>query len=536
MVSEIQKTQKPPTSSIQEETSRYKEAAPTIAQEEEQTPAIAQKITFEDRTIKGCQNHSSAQGFSCAFDISAENLGSADFKRDYGIKYAYISGGMYRGIASKELVIAMGKAGLMGFLGTAGLSLEQIERDIDAIQEALSEREAYGINLICDLSDPSMEMKTVELYLGKGIQNIEAAAFMQITPALVWYRLKGLCKDFQGAVHCKHRILAKISRPEVAKAFMSPAPERIVSKLLSEGKISQEQAELSKQVPMSHDICVEADSGGHTDQGIATVLLPSIQSLRKEMMNQYSDGKPLRLGLAGGLGTPEAAAAAFVMGADFIITGSINQCTVEAGMSDAVKDLLQDINVQDTDYAPAGDMFELGAKVQVLKKGVFFPARANKLFMLYNHYPSLEAIPESIRTQLQQKYFKKSFHEIWQETEEYFKTIGKKEEIDKAHSNPKHKMALVFRWYFGYTARLAFKGDENNRVDYQVHTGPALGAFNQWVKGTELENWRNRHVDQIAEKLMKETAALLSARMKKFLEKNELAANQTHPALATQRM
>ncbi len=28
-------------------------------------------------------------------------------------------------------------------------------------------------------------------------------------------------------------------------------------------------------------------------------------------------------------------------------------------MSDSVKDLLQDINIQDTDYAPAGDMFEV---------------------------------------------------------------------------------------------------------------------------------------------------------------------------------
>lgn len=53
------------------------------------------------------------------------------------------------------------------------------------------------------------------------------------------------------------------------------------------------------------------------------------------------------------------------------MTGSINQCTVEAGTSDDVKDLLQQLNIQDTDYAPAGDMFEMGAKIQVMKKGVF---------------------------------------------------------------------------------------------------------------------------------------------------------------------
>ena len=48
-----------------------------------------------------------------------------------------------------------------------------------------------------------------------------------------------------------------------------------------------------------------------------------------------------RLGAAGGLGVPEAVAAAFVLGADFVLTGSINQCTAECGTSERVKDMLQ---------------------------------------------------------------------------------------------------------------------------------------------------------------------------------------------------
>jgi trans-AT polyketide synthase, acyltransferase and oxidoreductase domains len=47
-------------------------------------------------------------------------------------------------------------------------------------------------------------------------------------------------------------------------------------------------------------------------------------------------------------------------------------------------------------------------------------------------------------------------------------------------------------------------------VDFQVHCGPALGAFNQWVAGTELQSWRGRHVDQIAERLMAAAADHLS--------------------------
>ena len=94
--------------------------------------------------------------------------------------------------------------------------------------------------------------------------------------------------------------------------------------------------------------------------------------------------------------------------------------------------------------------------------------------------------------------------------EYYLKT--QPQEIDKAERMPKHKLALVFRWYFIHTARLAINGDTTDKINYQVHTGPAMGAFNQWVKGTSIENWRERHVDDIAKKLMCETAALLNLR------------------------
>lgn len=56
------------------------------------------------------------------------------------------------------------------------------------------------------------------------------------------------------------------------------------------------------------------------------------------------------------------------MQADFVETGSINQCTVEAGTSDMVKNMLLKLNIQDTDYVTASDMFEYGAKMQVVKK------------------------------------------------------------------------------------------------------------------------------------------------------------------------
>jgi trans-AT polyketide synthase/acyltransferase/oxidoreductase domain-containing protein len=445
-------------------------------------------------------------------NIKPDNLGSEEYKEDYNLRYAYATGGMYRGIASKELVVRMGKAGMMSYFGTGGLDLESIEDAIKYIQENLPNKEPYGINLI----NNSLEKEMIELFLKYNVHNLEAAAYIQLTQALVKFRLKGVKKlKDNGLIKIENRIQAKVSRPEIAEQFLSPAPERIVNRLLRDGEITEEEATLSRQVPMADDLCVEADSGGHTDHGVAYALMPAMKRLCDDMMRKYGYTKKVRIGAAGGIGTPEAAAAAFILGADFILTGSINQCTVEAGTSDRVKDLLQEMNVQDTEYAPAGDMFELGAKVQVMKRGLLFPARSNKLYTLYQHHRSLDEIDEKTRKLLEEKYFKRSFESIYDEVKKY---LEKKDsaQIEFAEKNPKLKMALIFRWYFDHASRLALSGCEEQVVDYQIQCGPALGAFNQWVKGTELESWHNRHVDQIGEVIMMEASELLNKRYREF--------------------
>jgi len=434
--------------------------------------------------------------------ITAESLGSAEFRREYNLKFAYTVGGMYRGISSVDLVVRMGRAGMLAFFGTAGLDADVITQSLTEIQRQLPNGEPYGINVVNGHSQEEI----IDLLLRHDVRNLEASAFIQITPALVKWRLHGLRREGSGnAISVNRKLMAKVSRPEVAEAFMSPAPKKLVMQLLQQGAVSPETAELSQHVPMADDVCIEADSGGHTDQGVASVLMPSLIRLRDEMMAKHRYARKIRMGAAGGIGTPEATAAAFILGADFVLTGSINQCTVEAGTSNIVKDMLQEINVQDTGYAPAGDMFEMGAKVQVLRRGVFFPSRANKLYALYQHYDSLDAIDEQTKRQIQDKYFHKSFEDVYEDVKAFFPP----QEIERAEKNPRVKMALIFRWYFGYSSRIAMQGLEELKVDFQVHCGPSLGAFNQWVKGTQLQDWRSRHVDEIGVKIMSDAADYL---------------------------
>jgi trans-AT polyketide synthase/acyltransferase/oxidoreductase domain-containing protein len=440
--------------------------------------------------------------------IGPERLGSAAFRRDYRVRYAYVAGGMFRGVASVDLVVRMARAGLMAFFGTGGLGLDEVGQALEDITSRLMPGASFGMNLLHALGDPQAEQDIVDLYLRHDVRFIEAAAYPQVTPAVVRFRFSGAHRNGAGPTAVR-RVLAKVSRPEVARAFMAPPEEKILHQLVRDGRLTAAEADAARSLPVSSDVCVEADSGGHTDGGAAFTLLPAMVGLRDEVAAAHRLHEQVRVGAAGGIGAPEAIAAAFVLGADFVVTGSVNQCSPEAGTSDAVKDLLAGLDVQDTGYAPAGDMFELGARVQVVRKGTLFAARANKLYQLYRQHESLDEIDAATRRSIETSCFGQSFDEVWEETRRYLKGQGRERDIEAAQANPKHKMALVFRWYFARSARTAIQGDPGDRVNYQIHCGPAIGAFNRFVKGTSLEDWRSRHVDEIADRLMCRAAALL---------------------------
>ena len=442
--------------------------------------------------------------------IHPRNLGSSEFRQRHSVRHSYVAGSMYKGIASRELVIRMGEAGLLGFLGTGGLKFDRMKSDLLHIQSRLGNRRAYGMNLLASPFSPEVEKATVDLFLKHGVPRIEAAAFTQMSPDLVRFRVAGLQRETDGVVRPPRMVLAKASRPEVAEQFLSPPPPSVLGKLVVKGLITPQEAELAAEIPMADDLCVEADSGGHTDQGVASTLLPVMLRMRDELSKRHGYSFRICVGLAGGLGAPEAVAAALVLGADFVLTGSINQCSVESGASDAVKDLLQGANVQDTDIVPAGDMFEIGAKVQVFKKGLLFPGRAKKLYELYRQFNSLDEIDSKTREQIENRYFGRSFDAVYAETREYYQQIMP-EVIESAERNPKQKMALVFRWYFIHTNRLAMQGAPDHKTDYQIHCGPALGAFNAWVRGSFLEAPGSRGVQQIALNLLEGAAVVTRA-------------------------
>src|SRR5206468_8094794 len=92
-----------------------------------------------------------------------------------------------------------------------------------------------------------------DLCLEHRVPFVEASGFVAASPALVRLRLKGLGEGY--------RLLARVSRPEVAEAFLAPPPEALVAELLRAGLVTAAEAKQARDVPLADDLCVEVEPG-----------------------------------------------------------------------------------------------------------------------------------------------------------------------------------------------------------------------------------------------------------------------------------
>ncbi|MFJ9818699.1 ACP S-malonyltransferase [Streptomyces sp. NPDC101151] len=415
--------------------------------------------------------------------IGPDDLGARGFRDRYGLRRSYVLGSMYGGVSGPELVRAAARAGLLGFLGTGGLTLAEVEQQL----RKLAPGSAAGANLLYRHTAPEQEGALVDLLLRHGVDLVEASGYPLITEDLVRFRLKG------------GRILAKVSRTDVAAAFLSPPPRKLVERLLASGAVTAAEAAAAASRPMADDLCVEAQGGWLSGTADPLTLLPAVLRLRDR---HAGSGPRVHVGCAGGIGTPQAAAAAFLLGADFVLTGSVNQCSVEAATSDQVKELLQEAREHDVDTAPWGELFELGVQARYLKRGLFFPARAARLHELWRRHTSFTELDPATRAQVLERFL----------GGELPAPPSAPEAAGRTH------LAALFRGYFTRAFRLAVTGDQQAKVDYLVHCGPAMGAFNQAVAETSLHPWRARTVEGVSDFLMAGAAAHITARLRSFQE------------------
>ncbi|MGB2178154.1 MAG: PfaD family polyunsaturated fatty acid/polyketide biosynthesis protein [Hyphomonas sp.] len=477
-----------------------------------ENPRLPVSLVLSENEVRvGVTNQTAPPEATVLPPIYPEWLGDRAFSATHGARFNYVVGEMARGITTPRMVVEAVRAGCIGFYGSAGLPLEEIERGIREIKAGLSEHQiSWGANLIHTPQQPGYEASVVDLFLREGVRRVSASAYMRLSPDIVRYTALGLERDAQGKIRRSNHVFAKVSRAEVAEQFLAPAPEKILKDLVSSGAISKAQAELAALVPVAAEITAEADSGGHTDRRSAAPLFSSICAARDRVAAKTGiDPDAVRIGLAGGIATPHAVAAAFGMGAAYVLTGSINQAAVESGLSLPGRQMLAKAGPADVAMAPAADMFEQGIEVQVLKRDTLFAMRGKKFHQLYRSGASFETLDAKDQAWVED-VLGEPFDAAWAATREYIRRVNPKE-ADKAENDGNKRLALVARRYLFSGAQLAREGDPARVTDYQIWCGPAQGAFNEWVAGSFLEDIANRTVQQIAWNLMEGAARITRA-------------------------
>lgn len=432
------------------------------------------------------------------------------FNIEYDLKYPYLVGGIERGITSKEMVVKCGKHNILSFLGTKRMNIEKIRESIVYIKKHLTNGEAFGVNITYDPLDTELASKVVDLCFEYDVKNIELCGYHYMPKYIIRYKFNNL-KYKNNKVICNNKIFLKTDRLNDLEQLMEPASEEVLESLTKERLITDAEKRLLKNVSVIDALTISCESGGNMYKSNILNVLPTAINIRDSKVKEQGYDNNIYIGVAGDIGTPESVAIMFLLGADYIVTDSINQCSIESSLSDLTKDLLQQAGIEDTIYVPDADNFEIGAKIPVLKRGVMFPSRANKLYDLYRYYNSYYQIDKKLREHIEKNYFRKTFDEYYEEC----KRNEPIEKIDIIEKDEKKKMALVFKQYLIEAASYGQEGLEEEKMNFSIYCSPALGAFNKYCNGGEMENWRNRSITKIAEILMHDAREYMDLKLKK---------------------
>ena len=207
-----------------------------------------------------------------------------------GCGIPYVTGAMANGIGSAEIVEAMGRAGMLGFFGAAGLSLERIEAAIDRLRQRPRRPRRSAFNLIHSPSEPAhRDRRSSSCYLRHGVRLVEASAYLDLTPAGRALPRRRHPPRRDGRVVAPNRVIAKVSRVEVATQVPRAAAGRSsLRELVAPGRHhAPSRPSWRQRIPMAEDLTAEADSGGHTDNRPAITLLPTMLALRDRLQAQY---------------------------------------------------------------------------------------------------------------------------------------------------------------------------------------------------------------------------------------------------------
>jgi trans-AT polyketide synthase/acyltransferase/oxidoreductase domain-containing protein len=417
----------------------------------------------------------------------APALGSAAFRRAHGLDHAYVAQGLRR----PQAVSRAAAAGLLGVLETEDTPPEEVRRALAMLRAELPPGAPYAV---AAPADPTAADAVADLARETGVPILVVAAGAAERPAVVRFRLAGAGLPGAGG-----QVMARLARVEAAAPFLAPPAPEVTAQLIAAGAVSPAQAAAASRAPLASALIADGEASLAAGGPPVEILAPVLVRMCLDAARAQPGSLPLAVGACGEIGTPHAIAAAFALGAGFVVTTAVNACGPESGFPESVQQALQALDLHDSGYAPTADGFETGGRALVMARGGLFHARANRLHEIWRRYGAWDDAPAEVRGQLERHVAPEGF-------EAACRAIA-----GAATASPKARMAAVFKRYLRETAAWARAADPAHRADYQVRVGPGLAAFNRWAAGGELEAWPARRVDRVGRQLMDAAAALVQA-------------------------
>ena len=184
------------------------------------------------------------------------------------------------------------------------------------------------------------------------------------------------------------------------------------------------------------------------------------------------------------------------MGAAYVVTGSVNQSCVESGASDAVQGDARRGRQADVAMAPAADMFEMGVKLQVLKRAPCSRCGPRKLFELYQAYDGLESLPAADAPGWRRRSSAPAGGASGQDCVGYFARRDP-EQLARAERQPQAQDGPGVPLVPGDVVALGGAGEPDRARRLPGLVRPGDGQLQRWVTGSYLKTPGNRRVAEV---------------------------------------
>ncbi|WP_432090945.1 ACP S-malonyltransferase [Streptomyces sp. NRRL F-5630] len=412
--------------------------------------------------------------------VTRERLGAARFRERYATDSAWVVSGTGDGAAGDEVCRAARAAGLMAFTDPSPGA-----PDPASLGEAA--RSGWGSGL-----RPGPEADTrVTALLAHDVRHVEADHPHGPDAALVRFRFTGAHRGPAGTPVAVRHVLARVTGPGQAAAFLRPPAPSLLAGLVRTGALTEDEADAARELPVASDLAVQDPGGWHEDGADAYQLLPAVAALAARAPGT----EPVHVGLCGVVGTPEQAATAFALGAAFLVSTSLTACAPEARLAPSLKDTLARAGEDDVTWAPTERHAALGVPGRVVRRGTLFPARSGLLHRLLCEHRYFADIPAPRRRHIEEHLLG-----------------GPAPPPPGSRADDRPLTADVFRWYVRETARRTPAGEPLRPVDHQLRCDPEAICFNRAAAGTALAAWTARTPGALAAHLLTHAAELLTAR------------------------